>query len=64
MDEKEKDKVNIDDFINAQLDYLWVAFIVKDTPLMIFLTIKVFSFDFENAGRRNIVTEKDKVIEG
>ena len=31
---------------------------------MIFLIIKVFSFDFEDADRRNIVTEKDKVIEG
>ena len=31
---------------------------------MILLTVKVFLFDFENAGRRNIVTEKDKVTEG
>ena len=30
---------------------------------MIFLTVKIFPFDFEEADRRNIVTEKDKVIE-
>ena len=30
---------------------------------MILLTVKIFLFDFKNAGRRNIVTEKDKVIE-
>ena len=31
---------------------------------MTFLTVKVFSFDFKNAGRKNIVTEEDKVTEG
>ena len=31
---------------------------------MIFLTVKVFLFGFKNAGRRNIVTEKDKVTKG
>ena len=30
---------------------------------MILLIIKIFPFDFENAGRRNIVTEKDEVTE-
>ena len=30
---------------------------------MIFLIIKIFFFDFKNAGRRDIVTEKDKVTE-
>ena len=31
--------------------------------MIILLTVKIFSFGFKNAGRRNIVTEKDKVIE-
>ena len=62
MNKEEKDKIDINDFINAQLNYLWVALIVRDTSLMTFLTVKVFSFDFEDAGRRDIVTEKDKVI--
>ena len=30
---------------------------------MTFLIVKVFFFGFEDADRRNIVTEKDKVIE-
>ena len=30
---------------------------------MTFLIIKIFSFNFKNAGRRNIVTEEDKVTE-
>ena len=30
---------------------------------MIFLTVKVFLFNFKDADRRNIITEKDKVIE-
>ena len=30
---------------------------------MAFLIIKIFSFGFEDADRRDIVTEKDKVIE-
>ena len=30
---------------------------------MTFLIIKVFSFDFKDIDRRDIVTEKDKVIE-
>ena len=30
---------------------------------MIFLTVKIFFFDFKNAGRRDIVTEKDKMTE-
>ena len=30
---------------------------------MTFLIIKVFFFSFKNAGRKNIVTEKDKVTE-
>ena len=30
---------------------------------MILLTVKIFFFGFEDAGRRNIVTEKDKVTE-
>ena len=64
MNEKEKDKADINDFINAQLNYLWIALIVRDTSLTTLLTIKIFPFGFENAGRRDIVTEKDKVIEG
>ena len=64
MNEKEKDKADIDDFIDVQLNYLWVALIVRDTSLIISLTVKVFPFDFKNAGRRDIVTEKDKVTEG
>ena len=63
IDEKEKDKTDINDFINAQLDYLQIASIVRDTSLMILLTVKIFLFDFKNADRRDIVTEKDKVIE-
>ena len=63
MNKKEEDKINIDDFIDAQLNYLWIAFIVRDTSLMTLLIIKVFSFGFKDAGRRNIVTEKDKVTE-
>ena len=31
---------------------------------MILLIIKVFSFGFEDAGRRDIVIEEDKVTEG
>ena len=31
---------------------------------MTLLIIKVFFFDFKNAGRRDIVTEEDEVIEG
>ena len=30
---------------------------------MILLIVKIFPFDFEDAGRMNIVTEKDKVTE-
>ena len=63
MNEEEKDKVDVNDFIDVQLNYFQVAFIVRDTSLMTFLIIKVFFFDFENAGRRDIVTEKDKVTE-
>ena len=29
---------------------------------MIFLIVKIFLFGFENAGRRDIVIEKDEVI--
>ena len=36
---------------------------IRDTLLMIFLIVKVFFFDFEDADRENIVTEEDKVIE-
>ena len=64
MDEKEKDKTDINDFINVQLNYLWIASIVRNTSLMILLIIKVFPFDFEDAGRMNIVTEEDEVTEG
>ena len=63
MNEKKKDKTDINDFINVQLNYLQIALIVRNTSLMISLTIKVFFFDFKNAGRRDIVTEKDKVTE-
>ena len=63
MDEKEKDKADIDDFIDVQLDYLWVAFIVRDTSLIILLTVKVFLFGFEDVDRRDIVIEEDKVKE-
>ena len=63
MNKKEKDEADINDFINAQLNYLRVAFIVKNTSLMTLLIIKVFLFDFKNAGRMNIVTEEDKVTE-
>ena len=31
---------------------------------MTLLTIKIFLFGFENAGRMNIVTEKNEVTEG
>ena len=64
MNEKEKDKTDVNDFIDTQLNYLQIALIVRDTSLMILLIIKVFPFGFEDAGRRDIVTEKDKVIEG
>ena len=30
---------------------------------MILLTVKIFLFDFENADRRDIVTEKNEVTE-
>ena len=63
MNEKEKDKADINDFIDVQLNYLWVALIVRDTSLITSLTVKVFFFDFEDAGRRDIVTEKDEVTE-
>ena len=63
MNEKEKDKADINDFIDVQLNYLQIAFIVRNTSLMTFLIIKIFSFNFKNAGRKDIVTEKDKVIE-
>ena len=63
MNEKEEDKTNINNFINVQLNYLQITFIVKNTSLIILLTIKIFPFDFKNTGRRDIVTEKDKVIE-
>ena len=64
MNEKKKDKTDIDNFIDVQLNYFWVAFIIRDTSLLILLTVKVFFFDFKNADRRDIVTEKDKVIKG
>ena len=63
MNEKEENKTDINDFIDTQLNYLQIAFIVRDTSLMIFLIIKIFFFDFKDAGRRDIVTEKDKVTE-
>ena len=63
MNEKEKDEINVDNFINVQLNYLWVAFIVRDTSLIIFLIIKVFPFDFKDTDRRNIIIEKDKITE-
>ena len=63
MNEKEKDKVDINDFIDVQLNYLQIAFIVRNTSLMIFLTIKVFLFGFKDADRKDIVTEEDKVTE-
>ena len=63
MKEKEKDKTDINNFIDVQLNYLQIALIVRDTSLMILLTIKIFPFGFKNADRRDIVTEKDKVIE-
>ena len=63
MNEEEKDEENINNFINVQLNYLQIAPIVRDTSLMIFLIIKVFSFDFKNTDRKNTVTEKDEVIE-
>ena len=63
MNEKKKDKADVNNFIDAQLNYFQIAFIVRDTSLIILLTVKIFPFDFENAGRRNIVTEKNKVIE-
>ena len=63
MNEKEEDKTDINNFINAQLNYLQIVFIVRDTSLIILLTVKVFFFGFKNAGRRDIVTEEDKVTE-
>ena len=63
MNKKEEDKINMNDFIDVQLNYLRVALIVRDTSLMIFLIVKVFLFDFEDAGRMNIMTEKDEVTE-
>ena len=63
MNEKEKDEINVNDFIDVQLNYLQIAFIVRNTSLMIFLIIKVFFFGFKDADRRNIVTEKDEVTE-
>ena len=64
MNEKEKDETDINDFIDVQLNYLRIAFIVRNTSLMTLFIIKVFPFDFKNADRMNIVTEEDKVIEG
>ena len=64
MNKKEEDKTDVNNFINVQLNYLQIAFIVKNTSLMTLLIIKIFFFDFKNAGRRDIVIEKDKVIEG
>ena len=63
MNKKEEDKADIDDFIDVQLNYLQIALIVRNTSLMTFLTVKIFLFNFKNAGRRDIVTEKDKVTE-
>ena len=63
MNEEEKDKINVDNFIDAQLNYLQIALIVRDTSLMTLLTVKIFFFGFKNADRRDIVTEKDEVIE-
>ena len=63
MNKKEKDETDVNNFINVQLNYLQIAFIVRNTSLMTFLIIKVFPFGFKNAGRRDIVIEKDKVIE-
>ena len=63
MNEKEKDKINVNNFIDVQLNYLRIAFIVRNTSLMTFLTVKIFFFGFKNAGRMNIVIEKDKVTE-
>ena len=64
INEKEKYKKDIDDFINVQLNYLWIASIVKNTSLMILLIIKVFLFDFKNADRENMMIEEDKITEG
>ena len=63
MNEKEEDKTDIDNFINAQLNYLQIALIVRNTSLMTLLTVKIFFFGFKDAGRRDIVIEKDKVTE-
>ena len=58
MNEKEEDKTDINNFIDAQLNYLQIAFIVRNTSLMTSLIIKIFFFDFKNADRRDIVTEE------
>jgi hypothetical protein len=53
MDEKEverEEEDDIDDFIDAELDFLCVALLVRETRLIVvLLTVKVFPFGFEES---------------